>query len=214
MSKYNHFAKDLDAAFKAARQEYVEAWNKFQAAEDVRRTTSGGDLERQRAELKYRDAELSFKEAEARIWPEFNRRRAELRASLERDVRNGGLADPDAVDLNGMKLLESGTLSVDDYYSLAEKYDDNPTMPRFVAKYAKEAADDMDSTQAKDRGALYQLAQVCSQGQGRTMRAWDDLSRIADYCSGQTRNRRDTPTHTISMGQWWEQLSGEAVENF
>ena len=87
-------------------------------------------------------------------------------------------------------------------------------MLRFVAKYAKEAADDMDSTQAKDRGALYQLAQVCSQGQGRTMRAWDDLSRIADYCSGQTRNRRDTPTHTISMGQWWEQLSGEAVENF
>ena len=214
MSKYNHFAKDLDAAFKAARQEYVEAWNKLQEAEDARRTTSGGDLERQRAELKYRDAELVFKEAEARIWPEFNRRRTELRASLERDVRNGGLANPDAVDLNGMKLLESGTLSVDDYYSFVERYDDNPTMLRFVAKYAKEAADDMDSTQAKDRGALYHLYQVCSQGQGRTMRAWDDLSRIADYCSGQSRERRDRPTLTISMGKKWEQLSGEAVENF
>lgn len=92
--------------------------------------------------------------------------------------------------------------------------DDNPVMLRFVAKYAKEAADDMDSTQAKERGALYHLAQVCSQGQGRTMRAWDDLSRIADYCSGQSRARRDTPAHTVSMGQRWEQLSGEAVNNF
>jgi hypothetical protein len=214
MSKYNRYAKDLDAAFRAARQEYENAWDKLQSAKDARSLSGGGAIDRQRAELKYQEAELAFKEAEARIWPEFNRRRAELRASLERDVRNGGLADPDAVDLNGMKLLESGTLSVDDYYSLAEKYDDNPTMLRFVAKYAKEAADDMDSTQAKDRGALYQLAQVCSQGQGRTMRAWDDLSHIADYCSGQARAKRGTPAHTISMGKWWEQLSGEAVENF
>lgn len=36
-------------------------------------------MERQRAKLKYQEAELTFKEAEARIWPEFNRRRSELR---------------------------------------------------------------------------------------------------------------------------------------
>ena len=212
MSKYNHFAKDLDAAFRAARQEYAEAWDKFQAAKNAR--GQGDAMQRQRAELKYQQAELDFKEAEARIWPEFNRRRAELRSKLERELRGDNAANPDAIDSNGMELLKSGILSADDFYSLVEKYDDNPTMLRFVARYAKEAADDMDRTQAKDRGALYQLAQVCSQGQGRTMRAWDDLSHIVDYCSGQTRNRRDTPTHTISMGKWWEQLSGEIVENF
>ena len=212
MSKYNRYAKDLDAAFRAARQEYAEAWDKFQAAKDAR--GQGDAMQRQRAELKYQQAELDFKEAEARIWPEFNRRRAELRSKLERELRGDNAANPDAIDPNGMELLKSGILSADDFYSLVEKYDDNPTMLRFVARYAKEAADDMDRTQAKDRGALYQLAQVCSQGQGRTMRAWDDLSHIVDYCSGQTRNRRDTPTHTISMGKWWEQLSGEIVENF
>lgn len=212
MSKYNHFAKDLDAAFRAARQEYAEAWDKFQAAQNAR--GQGDAMQRQRAELKYQQAELDFKEAEARIWPEFNRRRAELRSKLERELRGDNAANPDAIDPNGMELLKSGILSADDFYSLVEKYDDNPTMLRFVARYAKEAADNMDRTQAKDRGALYQLAQVCSQGQGRTMRAWDDLSHIVDYCSGQTRNRRDTPTHTISMGKWWEQLSGEIVENF
>ena len=212
MSKYNRFAKDLDSAFRAARQEYADAWSKFQAAQNAR--GQGDAMQRQRAELKYQQAELDFKEAEARIWPEFNRRRAELRSKLERELRGDNAANPDAIDPNGMELLKSGILSADDFYSLVEKYDDNPTMLRFVARYAKEAADDMDSTQAKDRGALYQLAQVCGQGQGRTMRAWDDLSHIVDYCSGQTRNRRDTPTHTISMGKWWEQLSGEMVENF
>lgn len=212
MSKYNSYARDLDASFKAARQEYVEAWNKLQAAKEAR--GNGGAMARQRAELRYQQAEMDFKEADARIWPKFNGLRADLRAALERDVRGENLASPDAVDHSGLELMKSGILSADDFYSLAEKYDDNPTMLRFVAKYAKEAADDMDSTRVKDRGALYQLAQVCGQGQSRTMREWDDLSKIADYCSGQTRNRRDTPTHTISMGKWWEQLSGEIVENF
>lgn len=212
MSKYNSYARDLDASFKAARQEYVEAWNKLQAAKEAR--GNGGAMACQRAELRYQQAEMDFKEADARIWTKFNGLRADLRAALERDVRGGNLASPDAVDHSGLELMKSGILSADDFYSLAEKYDDNPTMLRFVAKYAKDAADDMDSTRAKDRGALYQLAQVCGQGQSRTMREWDDLSKIADYCSGQTRNRRDTPTHTISMGKWWEQLSGEIVENF
>lgn len=212
MSKYNRYAKDLDSAFRAARQEYAEAWSKFQAAKDAR--GQGDAMQRQRAELKYQQAELDFKEEETRIWPEFNRRRAELRSQLERELRGDNVANPDEIDPNGMELLKSGILSTDDFYSLVEKYDDNPTMLRFVARYAKEAADNMDKTQANDRGALYQLYQVCSQGQGRTMRAWDDLSRIADYCSGQTRDRRDTPTHTISMGKRWEQLAGESVVNF
>lgn len=72
-----------------------------------------------------------------RIWPEFNRRRAELRAALEHEVHSGTLASPDAVDPNGLELLKSGILSADDYYSLVDKYDDNPTMLRLVAKLRK-----------------------------------------------------------------------------
>ena len=34
-TKYNHFAKDLDAAFKAARDEYVEAYQRFQQAQQA-----------------------------------------------------------------------------------------------------------------------------------------------------------------------------------
>ncbi len=211
MTKYNSYARRLDEAFRAARQEYVEAWDKFQAAKDAKSMSGGDLLQRQRAKLNYQEAERAFKEAETRIWTEFNRQRAELREKLESEVRGAALADPDTVDTNGLELLKSGILSADDYYALAEKYDDNPTMLRLVAKYAKNAANDM---QGKDRGAMLQLASVCGNGQGKTMRAWDELSHVADYCSGQSRDRRDTPTHTISMGKWWEQLGSEILENF
>ena len=72
MSKYNHFVKDLDTAFKAARQEYAEAWGKFQEAKEA--CGKGDAMSRQRAELRYQQAELDFKEAEDRIWTEFNRK--------------------------------------------------------------------------------------------------------------------------------------------
>ena len=213
MSKYNRYAKDLDAAFRAARKEYAEAWDKLQEASNACRVAGGDTMEQRRAELQYQQAELDFKEAEARIWPEFNRRRSELRSQLEREVRGDNAANPDAIDPNGMELLKGGILSADDFYRLAEKYDDNPTMLRFVAKYAKEAADDMDSTQAKERGVLYYLANICGDGQGEALRAWDELSHVVDYCSGQV-HRETTTQHRIDMGNWWEQLSSDAVEQF
>ncbi len=37
-----------------------------------------------------------------------------------------------------------------------------------------------------------------------------------NYCSGRggSGSRRQTPGVTLSMGEWWEQLSGEIIENF
>ena len=219
MSKYNGYARQLDAAFKKARQEYVESWEKLQAAQKLRDAAQAwhpekqqGDLqrERQRAELYYLEAEQAFKEAERRVWAEFNRKRAELRAKLESEITENGTMNPDALDQNGLEILKMGGLTADDFYSLADRYDDNPTMLRLVAKYAKEAADDMEGAQ---RGALYQLAQVCGNGQGKPRRAWDELSHVVDYCSGQVR-QGEAPQHRVNMGKWWEQLSGEAVENF
>ena len=206
MNTFNDYAKELDAAFKTARDAYVTAWDEFQEAAKKRRAVGDGTVQRQRAELDYLEAELAFKDAEKRIWPEFNRKRADIRSRLEADVRSAELVNPDALDANGVELLKSGVLSAGDYYALAEKYDDNPTMLRLIAKYARDAADSM--TEAKDRGALHQLAQACATGQGKTMRSWEELSGIADYCSGQARGRKETPTYTINMGKWWEQLSG------
>ena len=51
---------------------------------------------------------------------------------------------------------------------------------------------------------------------GTTLRAWDEMIGVANYCSGRGGNgqRRDSPGVTLSMGEWWEQLSGNFVESF
>lgn len=48
--------------------------------------------------------------------------------------------DPDAVDMNGVKLLESGLCRPADLAMLAKKYSGNMTMLRLVGKFAAEAA--------------------------------------------------------------------------
>ena len=75
MSKYNEYAQRLDVAFKTAREEYMEAWNKLQAAQKAntdaqawRAETYRGenDLRRQRAKAALLEAEHTFKAAESR----------------------------------------------------------------------------------------------------------------------------------------------------
>ena len=48
------------------------------------------------------------------------------------------------------------------------------------------------------------------------MRAWNELEGVASYCSGRGGSNRTAidPTHIISMGRHWEELAGQAVENF
>ena len=64
--------------------------------------------------------------------------------------------------------------------------------------------------------ALFCLARDCARGMGTTLRAWDEMIGVANYCSGRGGNgqRRDSPGVTLSMGEWWEQLSGDFVESF
>ena len=213
MSKYAGFAKRLDEAFRAARDEYKSAHDKLKEAEKNRSNGNPGSAQRQRAELDYQDAKTEFRDAERRIWGEFTRTRADLRRELAERVAADSSANPDTVDANGLELLKSGILTANDFYALAEKYDDNPTMLRLLAKYARDAASDPSNDQAT-RGALYMLSERCADGCGAVMGNWDALFQIADYCSGQAHERTGSPSYTLSMSEWWEQLSGEAVENF
>ena len=129
-------------------------------------------------------------------------------------MQTSNLADPSAIDSNAVELMKTGVLSVDDYFGFADRYDGNPTMLKLIGHYAKEAADGTDDR--KDRVALTVLAQDCAKGTGKTLKAWDSMMTAANYCSGRggRGNRRTTPGVTLSMGEWWEQLSGEIVENF
>lgn len=214
MSKYNSYARNLDAAFRAARGEYTAVYNELTKAKENASAAGLDAVKQQIATLQLQEAETKMRQEAARIWTEFDAKAADLRRALEKEVQTSNLADPSAIDSNAVELMKTGVLTVDDYFGFADRYDGNPTMLKLIGHYAKEAADSADDR--KDRVALTVLAQDCAKGAGKTLKAWDSLMTAANYCSGRggSGNRRTTPGVTLSMGEWWEQLSGEIVENF
>lgn len=214
MSEFNHFAKELDTAFRTARSEYAEVYGELTKAKENASAAGLDAVNQQIATLRLQEAEKKMQQETRRIWAVFDEKAAELRSALEKEVQASKCVDPTAVDAAGVELMKSGILTADDYYSLAEKYDGNVTMLRLLSKYAADAATDADNR--KDRVALTVLSQDCAKGTGKTLKAWDSMMTAANYCSGRggSGNRRTTPGVTLSMGEWWEQLSGEIIENF
>lgn len=213
-TKYNHFAKELDAAFRTARSEYAAVYDELTKAKENASAAGLDAVKKQIATLQLQEAENKMRTEAARIWAEFDAKAADLRRALEKEVQTSNLADPSAIDSNAVELMKTGVLTVDDYFGFADRYDGNPTMLKLIGHYAKEAADSTDDR--KDKVALTVLAQDCAKGTGKTLKAWDSMMTAANYCSGRggSGNRRPTPGVTLSMGEWWEQLSGEIVENF
>ena len=223
MSRYNTYARQLDTAFKTARDEYAEAYSSLeqarQADTDAKAWRPNDNEEDKRlriatAALELNKANAAFKIAEAGIWPEFDMKCKELRKELEKDVQKNSLANPDAIDANALELLKSGALTVEDYYSFAERYESNATMLRVISKYALDASENADDT--KDAVALRILSDNCKNGAGAVLRAWNELEGLASYCSGRggNRNAATSPDMVVSMGKWWEELAGQAIENF
>lgn len=214
LTKYNHVAKDLDAAFKAARDEYAAAYNAVESARQAANEAGADALKKQIAALQLQEAEKKMRQETGRIWSVFDAKAAELRHTLEKELQTNSLADPTAIDSNAVELMKTGILTPDDYFNFADKYDGNATMLRLIGYYAREAAADAESR--KDRIALTVLAQDCASGTGKTLKAFDELLTAANYCSGRGGNgkRSSSPGVTISMGEKWEQLVGETVENF
>lgn len=223
MSRYNTYARQLDAAFRTARDEYAEAYSSLeqarQADTDAKAWRPNDNEEDKRlriatAGLELNKSDAAFKIAEARIWPEFDAKCKELRKELEKDVQKNSLANPDAIDANALELLKSGVLTVNDYYSFAERYESNATMLRVISKYALDASENSDNT--KDAAALRILADNCKTGVGAVLRAWNELEGLVSYCSGRggSRNAVTSPDMVVSMGRWWEELVEPVIENF
>lgn len=223
MSRYNTYARQLDAAFKTARDEYAEAYSSLEQARQAdtdakawrpNDTAEDKQLRTSTTALRLSEADAEFKIADRRIWPEFDAKCKELRRELEKDVQKSSLANPDAIDANALELLKSGALTVEDYYSFAERYESNATMLRVISKYALDASENADDT--KDAVALRILSDNCKNGAGAVLRAWNELEGLASYCSGRggNRNAATSPDMAVSMGKWWEELAGQAIENF
>lgn len=223
MSKYNTYARQLDAAFRTARDEYAKSYAELQAAQQANEDAgawrpdddaANKQLRVATTALELNKAEAAFKITETKVWPEFDAKCKELRKELEKDVQKDGLANPDAIDANTVELLKAGVLTVEDYYSLAERYEGNSTMLRLLGKYALDES--IASGDIKEAAALRMLSDNCKNGAGAVLRAWNELEGLASYCSGRggNRNAATSPDMVVSMGKWWEELAGQVIENF
>lgn len=221
MSKYNHFAKELDAAFKTSRNAYAKVYFQYaqaeRAAKDAQRralddTDYSYALRKAETEVVRVEKKELFEEARKNVWSVFNSKRAELRAELEKAIAADCITDPAALDTNAVYLLDSGTMTAADYAAFAEKYDGNPTMLKLIAARAHAAA---EGAEPKERAALNQVYTECKDGTGAILRLWDDISHVADRCSGQRyEGCKDAPTVVVSMGERWEELTANIIENF
>lgn len=228
MSKYNEFAKRLDEAFKTARSEYIAAMDEVEACEkaigrakSMRTEEYAGEkmAKLRRAELALLEAKDNMNKAHRSVWDNFDQTVKALKKELAETVHKDNLANPDAIDANTVKLIESGILTPDDCASLMEKFSDNQTMTRMVKQYAAKRAEDLrtkrsgDLTAAEiyDRGAFTNIA---VSDPGITAR-FDQLCSVANICSNGHRNRpMGEAPHLRNMSGKWEELAGAGIENF
>ena len=212
MSEFNHFAKELDAAFRTARSEYAAVYDELTKAKESASAAGLDAVKKQIATLQLQEAEKKMRQETARIWAEFDAKAAELRRALEKEVQTSHLADPSAIDSNAVELMKTGVLSPADYSAFMERFDSNHTMLKLVGHYAAEAAKTTDSR--REATALNAIALDCQSGEGAVMRAWDGISAISDSCGDGDGYRRKSPGVIVSMSEKWDDLAGEAVENF
>jgi hypothetical protein len=194
MSKYNRFAKDLDAAFKTSRDAYAKAYSQYaqaeRAAKDAQRrapddTNYSYALRKAETEVERVEKKELFEEVRKNVWSVFNSKRAELRAELEKAIAADCITDPAALDTNAVYLLDSGTMTA------------------------------AESAEPKERAALNQVYSDCKDGNGAIMRLWDDISHVANLCSGQRyEGCNDSPAVIVEMGEKWDELSANVIENF
>lgn len=216
MSNYNSLARDLDRAYKAARDEYAAGYQKMQLAKETLtdkkaafKSGKATELDVNRATLAAKEAETEFNKTSARVWKDFKNFRDGLRSTLENNLTANTTARPEDVDNNALELMKSGVLTPSDYVAFASKYDGNQTMLNLIGRYAKEAA---DATTGADATTLRGVVAACQNPKTAILQKWDEIAEAQNRFCGDRDNV--TPQTVISMGKEWDNVLGEAIASF
>lgn len=209
MSKYSVYAVQLDHAFKEARTKWVTAYNLLKSAEEGRQRCSEDD--KLLAEHNLNKAQAAFDLVNDSVWEDFDRQRAEIRAALESTLVKSSMADPKEVDQNGLTILQSGILSVDELEAFYERYGGNFTMQRLIAQHVKQLSD--AEKDHENRKRLIMLSKAAEAGPAGVLEAWKNLEDTARICTGQSHGK-GSPGYVLSISSQWEQLTENAIKNF
>lgn len=219
MGRYAIYAAKLDAAFKDARKRFEDAYEAVEMAKAGIESAKSEENPRDRA-LLIEEGTVNLHKAEAAldlvnsgVWPALDDAATSLTAKLKEAVKADSIADPSDIDSNGLTLLQSGILRVDELEALSERYADNCTMSRIVGQHCKAAADKEQDPEKRRR--LTAIARRADEGLSSILEAWNGLLEAAKVCSGRGRSEaKPDPTFVHTIAKRWEQLTEGTVESF
>lgn len=211
MSRFNNYAKRMNEIANAAFAEYREKEAAVKSAESRRNAyprRNGADpaylAKSARAEADLCEARNAFDQMRRHLFDDKRREIAAVRAELEKAVFDAFAADPKAVDMNTLALMNSGILTAAEYNRLidASTAAGNHTMVRLLAQSAKDRADKVNDS---DTAREYRL--VAQKGKGANGR---EFLEAFDYM-GDVFNRCE---RNFSLAGKWDELTADVVENF
>ena len=222
MSKFNHFAIELDDLANLAFADCDTAAARLRKAEDEKRKhpRPEGSLAAPeyvaaaaRSEAEFAEASKAMLDATDRLKGAHRREIGAIRQRLEAEVTKTHMIDPARIDANTLELLKSGVCTPAEYVHLFNKAveADNPTMARLIGKYAGDAAAravEAAGGHLNDPTAL-ELRRVENAGKqydGRQyMEAFDQMAQIYNRACDDPR---------LATRERWERLTTAMIENF
>lgn len=211
MSKFNNYARKLNEIANATFEEYRRAEAAVKSAESRYNAfprRNGADpaymAKSARAEADLCEARNAFDQMRRHLFDDKRKEIAVVREELEKAVFDAFAADPKAVDMNTLALMNSGILTAAEYNRLidASTAAGNHTMVRLLAQSAKDRADKVNDS---DTAREYRL--VAQKGKGANGR---EFLEAFDYM-GDVFNRCE---RNFSLAGKWDELTADVVENF
>lgn len=211
MSRFNNYAKRMNEIANAAFAEYREKEAAVKSAEsryNAYPRRNGADpaylAKSARAEADLCEARNAFDQMRRHLFDDKRKEIAAVREELEKAVFDAFAADPKAVDMNTLALMNSGILTAAEYNRLidASTAAGNHTMVRLLAQSAKDRADKVNDS---DTAREYRL--VAQKGKGANGR---EFLEAFDYM-GDVFNRCE---RNFSLAGKWDELTADVVENF
>ena len=211
MSRFNSYAKRMNEIANAAFEEYRRAEAAVKSAEsryNAYPRRNGADpaymAKSARAEADLCEARNAFDQMRRHLFDDKRKEIAAVREELEKAVFDAFAADPKAVDMNTLALMNSGILTAAEYNRLIDSANaaGNHTMVRLLAQSAKDRADKVNDS---DTAREYRL--VAQKGKGANGR---EFLEAFDYM-GDVFNRCE---RNFSLAGKWDELTADVVENF
>ena len=233
MTKFNRFAKELDAAVKAYFGRYKAAENTVESLKEkikekekeVRDLQVQGDKKAWTARYDLEGLKVQLNEAEDHF-TEIKKSNAdtlsslrEIRGRLEAAANEEFAIDPGKVDANFVTLIKSGIMNVADFESLTDRAERerNYTMLRLLGPAAESQIEDLRKNgRLQDAERLSLVATRSGQyTTTKVLEQYDALTFVAKKALG------DPAAYSWEKAQpnplfynHWEELTGDAVESF